>query len=304
MNLKEAYSILDLPQAASPDEAKKKYRELTKKFHPDVNKEDGAEDKFKKINEAYQVVSSGKGTDREVFAPSQRSWNPFGQQREVENIQLTTTISFKDSVFGSKTELKYTRTIKCQTCQGQGQIPQNNGCDKCGGHGLITKRQGNMVMTQTCDKCWGKTKAENCNNCQAKGTLQSESTVGVTIPGGITDGQILRMGHMGNFAGSFGPLEQYSDVYLTIRVTPQPGLSIREMDVVSTLDITLLDALRGCQRIVQTVLGEKEITVKPLSRNKDEVVLPNLGVNKAGNHKVILDIKYPDDIDKLIGALT
>ena len=65
MNLKEAYKILEIPQTATPEEAKKKYRELAKEFHPDVNKDAGAEAKFKKINEAYQVVSSGKGTDRE-----------------------------------------------------------------------------------------------------------------------------------------------------------------------------------------------------------------------------------------------
>ena len=64
MNLKEAYSILEIPQGTPPEDAKKKYRELTKKYHPDINKDAGAEDKFKKINEAYQVVSSGKSNDR------------------------------------------------------------------------------------------------------------------------------------------------------------------------------------------------------------------------------------------------
>ena len=55
MNLKEAYTTLELAEGASPEEAKKKYRELTKKLHPDVNKDPGAEAKFKKINEAYRM---------------------------------------------------------------------------------------------------------------------------------------------------------------------------------------------------------------------------------------------------------
>src|SRR5574338_123111 len=106
MNLKEAYSILEIPSTSTPEEAKKKYRELTKMYHPDINKEAGAEDKFKKINEAYQVVSSGKSTDREdVMRQARRDpFNPFGRHVsfEAENIVRETRISFKDSVFGTK----------------------------------------------------------------------------------------------------------------------------------------------------------------------------------------------------------
>lgn len=309
MNLKEAYSILELSQTATPEEAKKKYRELTKKYHPDVNKENGAEDKFKKINEAYQVVSSGKSTDRQDMhwqQPQSRQWSPFGQRqvmRQASNIEVSTTISFKDSVFGTKVEIKYQRGTKCQECDGSGEHVLNNGCQKCGGRGQITGRRGNMIFSQTCDKCYGRMQSEPCKTCNSEGVLEGEASVGVTIPGGIQDSQMLRLQGMGNFAGSFGPLEQYTDVYLRVKVTPEKGLTLQGSDVVSSLEVPLIDALRGCTKTVKTVLGDKEITIKPQSRNRDEVVIPHLGVNRIGNHKVILDVTYPKDVGKLIDVL-
>lgn len=309
MNLKEAYSILEIPSTATPEEAKKKYRELTKKFHPDINKESGAEDKFKKINEAYQVVSSGKSTDREDVMRRQSArdpFNPFGRQvmYEAENINLSTTISFKDSVLGCKKELKFNRKTKCQNCNGQGEIQLNNGCTKCGGRGQIVGRQGPMVTIQTCDKCFGQTQVDSCRVCTGSGVLDAEAAISVSVPGGIQDGNILRLGGVGHFVGSFGPMEQHTDVHLHVTVTPQDSLKIEGMHVVSNLEISLLEALKGCQKTVPTILGDKEITIKPQSRHKEEVVIPNIGVNRIGSQRVVLDVKYPADVSELINTLS
>ena len=115
MKLAEAYNILGLAPGATPEEVKKQYRKLTKEFHPDINKDPGAEDKFKKINEANQVITTGKSTDpMSGGAPAGNpfSGNPFGRQTafiEVEHVEIYTTISFTDSVLGTKKELKFTR---------------------------------------------------------------------------------------------------------------------------------------------------------------------------------------------------
>src|SRR5579885_945597 len=125
MNFKEACSTLGIASDASADEAKKKYRELTKKWHPDVNKESGAEEKFKKINEAYQRFQEG---DKPEPIPGRGpGWgnvnvgNPFGRQVyfEAENVELFTTISFKDSILGCKKEFEFKRQIKCNLCEGK-----------------------------------------------------------------------------------------------------------------------------------------------------------------------------------------
>ncbi len=307
MNLKEAYSILEIPQSSTPEEAKKKYRELTKKYHPDINKEAGAEDKFKKINEAYQVVSSGKGTDREEPQyQSREPFNPFGGavQQELSHIEMSTTISFKDSILGAKKELKFNRKTKCTGCNGQGEIPLDNGCDKCKGRGQIMSQQGGMIMVQTCPKCYGRRKANPCNTCNTAGVLDAEATITVTIPGGIHNGNILRVGGMGNYAGSFGPMDQHTDLFLHLKVTPEDGLSLVDRNVVSHLQISLLEALKGCQKRVKTVKGFKDVSIKAKSRNKEEVIIPHVGVNGQGSQRVILDVQYPEHVDQLINVLS
>lgn len=306
MNLKEAYTTLGLAVGTSPEDAKKQYRKLTKEFHPDINKEDGAEEKFKKINEAYQIILNGKGTDSNQA--HQYGWNPFYQQNKnlyvPEHIHLTTTVSFKDAVLGCKQELKFNRKSKCIDCNGQGEIKINNGCDKCGGKGQIISHQRGIIMVQTCSKCFGRTKADPCKTCNSDGVLDAEATITVTIPGGIQNGNILRLGGVGNYAGEFMNIDQTTDVFLNLIVEPIQGLRLVDKNVESVLQISLLEALQGCKKTVMTVLGNKEIEIKAESRNKDEVIIPNVGVNSQGNQVVILDVQYPKDISNLINTLT
>lgn len=305
MNLKEAYAILELPQTATPDEAKKRYRELTKKYHPDINKDSGAEDKFKKINEAYQCVSTGQGTDKQTYASVNNTDNPFNRQRVIrlENVELHQTISFDESVFGSTKSFSYNRRSKCQSCNGEGEVKMNNGCVKCGGRGMIFTQQVNMMISQTCPACYGRMPRKPCAPCSSQGSVESTANVDVVIPGGTENGRVFRLQGMGNFAGAFMGLEQYTDAFLYINVTPKQGMSIIGMNVVSAINISLLEAIQGCKKTVKTLDGEKEITVKPFSKNKEEAAISKLGVNRRGDHVFIINVDYPKNTDKLVAAL-
>jgi molecular chaperone DnaJ len=311
MNLKEAYTILEIPQTSTPEEAKKKYRELTKKFHPDVNKSPDAEDKFKKINEAYQVVSTGKSTDREDT--HHQNYNPFGgnpfsnfaQQQfyDAQPISIKTTISFKEAILGCEKDIKFNRNTKCTDCNGAGEISLNNGCTQCAGKGQVISRQGSMVFVRSCPKCNGKTEKKDCSTCKADGVLETEASVRVNIPGGVVDGNVLNLRGMGHFVGSFGPMDQHSDAHLHVKVIPEAGLSLVGSDVVSILEISLQEALQGCKKIIKTINGYQDIDVSIKTRNKDEVIIPNLGVNKIGNQRVIMDVRYPEDVSTIIELL-
>jgi len=308
MNLKEAYSILELEQTATPAEAKKQFRKMSKKLHPD-NKDSGDEAAFKKLNEAYQIVSSGKSTDREDLHWNQPAptgfGHPFGRSKVyfTQNINVKTTISFSESVLGCQKEIKITRQIKCDNCHGEGFVTLSNGCTACGGRGKIIIRQDNLVMVQTCGKCGGKTPMENCQACQTKGVVEAESVFQVNIPGGVVNGNVLTLRGLGNFGGSFGPIDQYSDAHLAVTVISEPGLSLERLDVVCTCELSLQEAIEGCKKIVNTIEGYKDIEVKPMSRHKDEVIISSLGVNRVGNQRVILDVKYPENITKLLETL-
>jgi molecular chaperone DnaJ len=306
VKVKEAYDTLELSLGASPEEVKKKYRELTKKYHPDVNKDPDAEAHFKKINEAHQVIQTGKSTDLEDRHSSTYA-SPFHRQQQVirlENVDLSLTVSFKESVLGCKKEVKYSRQAKCHQCDGAGDVRTNNGCKKCGGKGQTVTRQNGMVMITTCTDCFGRSELLECTLCKARGTIHTDVSVHVSVPAGVSDGSTLRLQGMGNYAGSFmGSFDQYTDAFCHITVIPEPGLSIDGKSVVSRLTISLLDALQGCQRTVKTIHGDKGIQINPSSKNGQEVIIPHYGVGGTGSQRVILDVDYPSDVNKLIDFL-
>lgn len=316
MKLKEAYSILEIPENTSANDVKKKYREMSKKYHPDVNKEPDAEDRFKKINEAYARIQKGgsddmPGIEQGGFNPFS-GFNPFAgmdpfqtsnKQREVKNITIDTNLSFEESVLGSKKEIKFTRENKCSDCNGQGFAIINNGCNMCGGKGKITSQQGPMIFVQTCNKCMGRMQTSDCNKCSSTGCVTTDTTISVNIPGGIVNGNILRLSGMGNFAGQFMSMDQFSDVHLIINVATHELLKLQNNTVIHSLQISLLEALRGCKKTVPTVLGSREINVSPMSKNCDEITIPRVGINGVGEQKIILDILYPKDINKVIDTL-
>ncbi len=306
MNLKEAYSTLGLSDQATEEEVKKKYKELTRKYHPDVNKDPDADAKFKKINEAYQVIKNPPASAPAInfggFNPF--GGNPFSRQNFVpEHIALRANISFSESILGAKQNINYHRKVKCNRCEGHGEVKLDNGCEKCKGNGKIAINRGNMVFVQTCDKCYGRFKVEHCKECSGAGSLDADVNITVNIPGGVIDGNVLRLAGMGHFVGNIFGSEQYSDVHLHINVQQDSFLRLDGTEVICDLQISLLEALQGCKKKVPTVLGEKEIIIKPLSKHNEYVTIPKVGVNKSGNQKVFLHVNYPKNIDNLINTL-
>ncbi len=226
------------------------------------------------------------------------------RRRDASNISLDVLISFKDSVTGIKKDISFNRKGKCIGCDGNGESLINNGCTKCNGLGQITRQQGNMIFMQTCDSCKGQVKKKSCEKCNNTGELDTNISISVNIPGGVTDSSVLRLSGLGNFVGKFMGSDQFTDAFLKINVTPdENGLTLDGKDVVLKLNISLLEAVRGCDKTVKTVFGDKDIKIKPLSKNLEEIVVPNFGVNRIGNQKIILDVEYPKDTSKLIDSL-
>lgn len=316
MKLSEAYITLELPTTATPEEAKKRFKKLAGKFHPDINKSPDAEAKFKRINEAYQIIESGNDTEpqqapdwnshfrnagQDSFATFFRNANK--RQHFAANIEIQATISFRDSAQGCKKEIAYSRQTKCPHCQGSGNKPINNGCKKCGGKGQVTTRSQGSIFIQTCPDCGGKSQTSPCNDCNSAGVLNADMSVNVSIPAGIIDGNILRIQGKGNFAGSLmGLQDQYSDVFLHLKVTPDPDMSLVNGNVVSQLNISLLDALQGCSKNIRTIDGDKTVQVEKTTKNKDEIIL-SVGDHNKIKHRIIVNVSYPTNIDKLVSAL-
>ena len=315
MRRSEAYLILELSSDATPEEIKKQYRKLTKKYHPDVNKDTNADDKFKKINEAYSVIQSGKdnepqfnqnnsGIDLEDFINQH-----MRKHRVIREIHSSITLTFKEGVFGCKKDIQYKRNIKCESCGGQGQIIESNGCGTCGGTGRIFSRQGPISFFQPCNVCKGKQNIKQCTECVGKCVLEADTSITVTIPGGVKNGNILRIAGKGEYVGSGqNPftnqlIDQYTDAFLHLIVAEDLRFKIDGNAIVTNCDISLLDALTGCSIEIITLDGQHMIEVPPSSKNKDIVSIPNLGVGREGPHNVVMNIDYPKDTNKLIDFL-
>lgn len=321
MNLKTAYQKLQIPEGTPKEEAKKAFKKLAKQWHPDLNKDPQSEAKFKEINEAWQVIESGRSSDPGDNHPSHHGFNindfisnigfdfgGFGRQSRQKihhfpDIYLNETLSFKESVLGCKRELKYKRHGKCQDCQGLGEKTINNGCNKCQGKGIFTSQKGNVIMQQVCPDCKGKINSESCKPCNATGTIEMDGVLKIDIPP-TTDGDVIDIGGYGHFVGSMMGMDRSTSVLLKIKVIPQKGLSLDEDgNVLSLIQISLLEALTGTKKIVPTIDGDKEISIPKLSKNKDEVILPKLGVMRHANQRNIIEVIYPEDVSQLINTL-
>lgn len=329
MDLKEAYDTLGIKNSATKEEAKKAFKKLAAKHHPD--KTDGNADLFKKINEAYQLIDTGKDFGPTNYASSNSSYgggysvdiedlirqatgNNFGQngnfaqsrkkQYRVEDKFMQVQISFKEAVIGCQKTLEYKRKLKCDKCSGEGFSRVDNGCKNCGGSGVTVVQRGNVVMQSTCSGCHGKVKVESCSNCKEHGFIEKDISLTANIPGGIKDGRnVLRLQGVGDYAGSFFGGDQYSSVILTVNFEKHDSLFIEDADVITTCKISLLEALQGCKKSIPTIDGDKEVDVPPLTKHQEQIILPNLGVNKIGNERIIMDVHYPNNLDKLITAL-
>jgi molecular chaperone DnaJ len=326
MKKQEAYKALELEVTASKEDAKKAFKKLAAKYHPDVNKDAGAIDSFKKINSAYQAIDQNKFDDQ--MPPNVGGWNPGGwhapQQdwfdlhdfitgnvvRDFatrpklfpnEDIHLEENITFKESILGSDKNITYKRRVKCDPCNGCGETRLNNGCLNCNGTGRVVNRTGNMVMTGTCNMCHGSMKVEVCKKCNGDAFTMTDMSINVKMPAGLNNLAVLRLAGIGHYVGG---MVNYSSVLLKVRVEHIPGLSLVEKDVLTSVHISLLESFKGTTKEVETIDGKQEITIPPYHGNKDEITLPKLGVNREGNQRVVVYVHYPDNVDDLINALS
>lgn len=234
MPKKDYYNILGVERQASQAEIKKAFRGLSKKYHPDVN--NGDDEKFKKINEAYTTLSNenkrrqyDNPLSNDPFENLTRSFfgggNPFSgmhKQRAVNakrpmkgpNLKYIKDVPFVDFIVGGKIEFDISFNDLCKECNGTGHSKWEE-CFNCGGEGSITqsRQENNMFFQQTsaCQICrgMGETGVEKCEKCEGKGYIQINKTIKTEVPKGVRDGHIVVVsgeGASGKYGGSNGDL--------------------------------------------------------------------------------------------------
>lgn len=297
-NKRDFYEVLGVPKSASDDEIKRAYRKKAKQFHPDVNKAEDAEDKFKEVSSAYEALSdpqkkaaydryghaafdqgSGAGAggfggfDDVDLGDIFGSFFGGGSRRQSRNAPrrgddrlMQLEISFMEAINGIKKDVRISFDETCSSCNGTGA--KNKGdlttCPTCGGHGQVQQQQsspfGTFVSTITCPECHGKGQVvkEKCSDCKGQGYNNKTITVELDIPAGINTQQQLRVSGKGGRGTMGGP---NGDLFVEIYVKHHSHF-IREGDTIHiTIPVSITDAVLGCTVDVPTVHGDVALKI-------------------------------------------
>lgn len=288
---RDYYEVLGVEKSATKEEIKKAYRKLARKYHPDVNKETDAEDKFKEVKEAYEVLSNeqkraqydqfghagaqgqgfggfggggqdfsgGFGDIFDMFFGGGGRRDPNAPQQGAD-LQYTMTLDFEEAIFGKETEIKVPKDVTCETCHGSGAKSGTKAetCSHCHGSGQMSVEQntpfGRVVNRTTCHYCQGSGKIikEKCTTCTGKGKVKKEVTIKVSIPAGIDEGQQIRIQGRGQPGVNGGPA---GDLFVVVRIRRHDYFEREGDHIFLDLPITFAQAALGDEIEVPTVHG-------------------------------------------------
>ena len=299
MAKKDYYEVLGVPRNASDEDIKKAFRQLARKYHPDLNPGNkGAEEQFKEINEAFQVLSDpqkkaqydqfghaafrpedfagfrtssfedlfrdfGFGDIFSVFGGGQGR-RPRGPQPGAD-LRYDLEISFDEAFLGVQKTIEVPHSVECPTCHGTGAKPGTlKQCPKCGGTGQVrTVRRspfGQMVQISTCPQCGGSGRIadEPCETCHGEGNVRKIAKIEVNIPRGIDEGQYLRVAGEGE-AGERGGSP--GDLYVVVHVAQHPIFERHGKDLYCKTTIDLATAVLGGEVQVPTMTGKGTLKI-------------------------------------------
>jgi len=292
---RDYYEVLGVGKDASADELKKAYRKLAREYHPDVNKAADAEQKFKDVKEAYDVLSDdgkrdtydryghvdpnqgfggGGGADFNggfgdifdmFFGGGGGRRDPNAPQRG-NDLQYTMTIDFKEAVFGKETEVTIPRTESCDTCSGSGAKPgtKPETCSVCHGSGQQEVVQntpfGRMVNRRACSNCSGSGRVikEKCGTCHGAGKVKRQRKINVRIPAGVDEGAQIRLSGEGEAGLRGGPA---GDLYIVIRVKSHDFFERDGDDIYCEVPLTFAQAALGDEIEIPTLTEKVKLKI-------------------------------------------
>ncbi|MEY4391135.1 MAG: hypothetical protein RLZZ400_878 [Actinomycetota bacterium] len=323
--MSDHYEVLGVPRDASDDQIKKAYRKLARELHPDVNPSEEAQERFKLVTHAYEVLidaeqrrtydMGGQGgfpagfgfgdIFDSFFGGGQRG--PRSMAERGQDALIRVDLTLREAVFGVKRELEIDTAVLCETCAGSCCQPGTGMrvCDVCRGSGQIQRQVrsllGNVLTSAPCTSCqsYGQVIEMPCNSCRGQGRVRARRTLDINIPGGVEDGLRLQMAGQGEVGHGGGP---QGDIYVDISVRPDEIFSRQGDDLVCTLEVPIQDAALGCIVPIETFDGPLQVEVRPGDQSGETYTIKGKGVthlrsNGRGDLRVELLVHTPTKMD-------
>jgi molecular chaperone DnaJ len=326
---RDYYELLGVPRNADEGEIKRAFRRLARELHPDVSDAPDAQERFREVVEAYEVIS--KPETRELydryghaglrsggFQPGHFDFGSLsdlfaaffgddliGGRARTRGADLAAEVEIElvDAANGLTREVPFRVAVACGHCGGDGAEPgtEITTCPTCAGQGRLQQVSssvfGEFVRTQTCPACAGAGRRIEtpCSECGGGGRVVEERRLDVEIPAGIHDGQQIRLtgeGHAGVLGARAG------DAYVRVHIRPDPRFVREGNDVFSTVDLTMTQASLGATVTVPTLDGDHEIDFEPGTQPGTVIVLRGKGMPVlqgfgCGDQRVLVNVVIP-----------
>jgi len=286
LRVADYYEILGVDRDADRDQIKRAFRRLARETHPDANNNDpAAEERFRNIAQAYEVLSDpnkraaydrgGSFETGDLFSSfagiddllSRFFGGGIGFQfggggnagpAQGSDLGSLETVTLEEAATGIRREIRFRAAIPCETCSGSGSAPETNlvTCDQCHGQGSmrVTRQTilGATMAITTCDRCRGRGKVivDPCEACLGRGSIDGERAIEVDVPAGVGDGARIRIPGKGAGGDAGG---RPGDLYVEIAVEPDLRFERHSADLVHQIKVGLAEAALGTSRMVPVI---------------------------------------------------
>ncbi|GGH57621.1 molecular chaperone DnaJ [Rothia aerolata] len=333
--MSDHYETLGVPRDASAEDIKKAYRKKARKLHPDINPSAEAAEEFKRVSHAHDVLSDpekrriydqtgnengqaaggfggggfgGFGGFSDIFETffNQSPSGPASRTRQGQDALITVRIDLKDAVFGTNKPITVDTAVTCDVCQGEGtaQGTHPETCEVCHGQGYMARQVqsilGTVMQQVECSAChgFGTVIKHPCPECYGEGRVRERKPLTIKIPAGVNNGARIRLAGQGEAGIAGGP---NGDLYVELRVNPDPTFSRDGDDLHATVSISMAAAALGTTITLETFDGPQEIEVKAGTQSGDVVTLKDLGATRLrgggrGDLRVHLQVNTPTDL--------
>ncbi|HRW18468.1 MAG TPA: molecular chaperone DnaJ [Dermatophilaceae bacterium] len=308
--MSDYYADLGVSRDASPEEIKRAYRRLARTLHPDVNPGKEAEERFKTVSRAYEVLSDADkrrsydlGVDPfasggaggfagagfsfsdvmdAFFGGAAAPRGPRSRSVRGQDALVRMELDLRDAVFGAEEELTLDTAVRCTSCAGQGCQPGTgfSTCALCGGRGEVQTVQrsflGQVMTTRPCSNCqgYGSVITHPCFECSGEGRVRTRRSITFKVPAGVDTGtriQLTGEGEVGPGGGAPG------DLYVEVVVAGHPVYTRRGDDLHCRIELPMTAAALGSTLDLETFDGPQPVEVRSGTQPGDTLTLRGLG---------------------------